>query len=127
MRGTDCLATDGHLGNRYKTTWRQLLPGCNDPATLRGYREIGLCVGTRPEDGAVSNLARSSPDPTDGGGGPCIDAHVADPKLGADANPRGERVLTSRIGSLLRERCLPKSVRLVSVSHRPSEMLRIAS
>jgi hypothetical protein len=56
MRGTDCLATNGRRGIRYKATWRQLLPGCNDPATLRGYREIGLCAGIRPEDGAVSNL-----------------------------------------------------------------------
>ena len=53
---TEDAMSNGHLGIRYKTTWRQLLPGCNDPATLRGYREIGLCVGTRLEDGAVSNL-----------------------------------------------------------------------
>ncbi len=34
-----------------------LLPGRNDPARSRCYREIGLHVGTRPEDAAVFNLA----------------------------------------------------------------------
>jgi hypothetical protein len=57
MSGTDRSATDCCLCNRHKTTLRALLPGHNYPARSRGYREIGLRVGTRPEDGAVPNLA----------------------------------------------------------------------
>jgi hypothetical protein len=38
-------------------TWPELLPGGNDLARLRTYREIGWCVGTRPDDAAVSKLA----------------------------------------------------------------------
>jgi hypothetical protein len=57
MRGTDRSAKNCRLRNRYKTTWRALLPGRNDLARSRGYREIGLHVGTRPEDAAVFNLA----------------------------------------------------------------------
>jgi hypothetical protein len=57
MRGSDRLATNGRLCNRYETTWRELLPGRKGPARLRRHREIGLSVGTRPEDAAVSKLA----------------------------------------------------------------------
>ena len=107
-------------------TWRELLPGGNDLARLRTYREIGWCVGTRPDDAAVSKLAirhriRQM-------AAAVVVLMLALPaQSSARRQPTRGTSLTSRIGNLLGERSPPKSVRLVSVSHQPREMLRIAS
>ena len=57
MRGTDWLTTSGRRCSRREMTWRELIPARNDPARLRGYREIGLCIDARPEDTSVFRIA----------------------------------------------------------------------